>query len=67
MLSQPIIVTGTFAELERAVRNICAQIDTLTHHIPDEEDRSYADIAKDALWRMVHSAQEHALARAGLQ
>ncbi|HLI07816.1 MAG TPA: hypothetical protein VKV40_14695 [Ktedonobacteraceae bacterium] len=67
MQAQPVIVTGRFAELECAVRTICAQIDTLTHHIPDEEDRSYANIAKDALWRMVHSAQEHALARTGLQ
>jgi hypothetical protein len=63
---QPIIVGGTFADLERAVREICLQIDLLTQHVPDEEDRAYAELAKEYLWRMYQSAHQRALAREGL-
>jgi len=54
-MAQPIIVAGTFADLERAVRDICEQIDRLAQHVP-EEDRAYAELAKQDLWRMYQSA-----------
>ena len=64
---QPIIVAGDFAELERAVLELCKQIDLLAQHFPDEEDRAYADLTKKYLWRMYESAHERALAREGLE
>ena len=64
---QPIIVAGDFAELERAVLELCKQIDLLAQHIPDEEDRAYAHQAKEYLWRMYRSAHERVLAREGLE
>ncbi len=64
-MDQPIIVAGTFADLERAVREICEQIDLLSRHIPEEEDRAYAELAKQDLWRMYQSAYQRALAREG--
>ncbi len=64
-LDQPIIVAGTFADLERAVREVCWQIDLLGRHIPEEEDRAYAELAKQDLWRMYQSAYQRALAREG--
>jgi hypothetical protein len=36
-MDQPIIVAGTFADLERAVREVCGQIDLLVQHVPEEE------------------------------
>jgi hypothetical protein len=65
-MGQPIIVAGDFAELERAVLELCQQIDLLAHHFPEEEDRAYADLAKQYLWRMYRSAYERALAHEGL-
>ncbi len=65
MLHSPM-VAGTFADLEAAVRDLCRQIDTLTHHLPDEEDRTYTELAKENLWKMYHNAHKHALARTGL-
>ena len=65
-LAEPIIVAGTFADLERAVRAVCEQIDLLAQHVPDEEDRAYAGLAKEYLWRMYRSAYQRALAREGL-
>ena len=64
---EPIIVTGSFAELERAVREICTQIDMVAQHIPEEEDRAYAEEAKENLWRMYRSAYQRSLAREGLE
>ena len=63
---QPIIVAGDFAELERAVLELCEQIDLLAQHFPDEEDRAYAHQAKEYLWRMYKSAYQRALAHEGL-
>ncbi len=65
-LSEPIIVAGDFADLERAVRDVCKQIDLLAQHIPDDEDRAYAEVAKENLWHMYQSAHQRALAREGL-
>jgi len=65
-MEPPLIVTGTFANLEYAVRAVCQQIDTLAQHIPDEEDRAYAELAKEYLWKMFKSAYQRALAREGL-
>ena len=65
-MEQPIIVAGTFADLEREVREICSQIDLLAQHVPEEEDRAYAELAKEYLWRMYHSALQRALASEGL-
>lgn len=65
-LVQPIIVAGSFADLERAVREICEQIDLIAEHIPEEEDRVYAEQAKEYLWRMYKSAYQRALAHEGL-
>ena len=65
-MAEPIIVAGTFADLERAVREICEQIDLLAQHFPEEEDRAYADLAKEYLWRMYQSAHQRVLAREGL-
>ena len=65
-MEQPIIVAGTFADLERVVRELCEQIDLLAAHIPEEEDRAYAELAKEYLWRMYRSAYQRALAREGL-
>jgi len=62
-----MIVAGTFADLERAVREICRQIDLLAQQIPEKEDRAYANLAMEYLWRMYRSAYQHALARAGLE
>jgi hypothetical protein len=59
------MVAGTFADLERAVRDLCQQIDQLAEHIPAEEDRAYAGVAKECLWKMYQRAYEHALAREG--
>jgi hypothetical protein len=64
-MDQPIIVAGTFADLERAVREVCVQIDLLVQHVPEEEERAYAELAKEDLWRMYESAFQHALAREG--
>jgi hypothetical protein len=64
-MDQPIIVAGTFADLERAVREVCVQIDQLVQHVPEEEERAYAELAKEDLWRMYESAFQHALAREG--
>ena len=63
---QPISAAGTFADLEHAVREICKQIDLLAQHVPEEEDRAYAELAKEYLWRMYQSAHQRALAREGL-
>ena len=65
-MGQPIIVAGTFADLERAARETCEQIDLLAQHVPEEEDRAYAELAKEYLWRMYQSAHQRALAREGL-
>ena len=65
-MAQPVIVAGTFADLERAVRDICEQIDRLAQHVPEEEDRAYAELAKQDLWRMYRSAHQRELAREGL-
>jgi hypothetical protein len=65
-MAEPIIVAGTFADLERAVREICEQIDQLAQHVPEEEDRAYAELAKQYLWRMYQSAHQRELAREGL-
>ena len=64
-MAEPIIVTGTFANLERAVREVCKQIDLLAQAIPEEEDRAYAEQAKEYLWRMYQSAHQRELAREG--
>jgi hypothetical protein len=61
-MEKPIFVAETFASLERAVCEICEQIDVLARHILEEEDRAYAQMAKDDLWRMYESAYQHALA-----
>ncbi len=66
-MAEPIIVAGTFADLERAVREICEQIDQLAQHVPEDEDRAYAELAKEELWRMYQSAYQRALAREGLR
>jgi hypothetical protein len=63
---QPVIVAGTFADLEGVLREICQQIDLLAQQIPEVEDRTYADLAIEYLWRMYRSAHQRALARAGL-
>ena len=63
---QPVIVAGTFADLEREVREVCQQIDLLAQQIPEVENRTYADLAIEYLWRMYQSAYQRALARAGL-
>lgn len=65
-MAEPIIVAGTFPDLERAVRAVCEQIDLLAQHVPDEEDRAYAARAKEYLWRIYRSAYERALAHEGL-
>jgi hypothetical protein len=65
-MEKPIIVMGTFASLEHAVREVCEQIDALTRHIPEKEDRAYAQLAKEYLWRMYQSAYGRALATEGL-
>ena len=64
-LNSPM-VAGTFADLEAAMRDLCRQIDTLTHHLLDEEDRAYTELAKENLWQMYHNAHKHALARTGI-
>jgi hypothetical protein len=61
------IVMGNFAQLEDEVREICEQIDRLAGHVPEEEDRVYAELAKEYLWRMYRSAHQRALAREGLE
>ncbi len=63
---QPVFVAGTFADLENAVRDLCMQIDEVARHVPDE-DREYAAMAKENLWKMYDSAHKHALARTGLE
>src|SRR6266571_4097056 len=35
-------------------------------HVPEEEDRAYAELAMEYLWRMYRSAYQRALAREGL-
>ena len=65
-MEEPIIAAENFAELEQAVREICKQIDLLTQHVPEEEDRAYAELAKQYLCRMYQSAYQRELARAGL-
>ena len=65
MEGPPIIAAGSMSELERAVRQICQQIDLLAQHIPDEDDRAYAELAKENLWRMYQSAYQRTLAREG--
>ncbi len=63
---QPVIVAGTFADLERGVRDLCEQIDQLAEHV-SEEDRAYAALAKENLWKMYQNAHKRALARTGLR
>lgn len=65
-MAQPFVVIGTFADLERATREVCAQIDELAQHVPDEEARAYASLAKDNLWKMLQISYKRALAREGL-
>ena len=65
-MAQPVIVEGTFANLERAIRDLCQQIDQLARFIPDEEDRAYAGVAKRNLWTMYECAYKRAQAREGL-
>jgi hypothetical protein len=65
-MGQPIIAAGTFADLERAVREICEQIDQLAQQVPEEEDRAYAEQAKEYLWSMFRSAYQRTLTREGL-
>lgn len=48
-MEEPIIVAGSFEALENAVREVCQQIDLLAQHFPEEEDRAYADLAKEYL------------------
>ncbi len=62
---EPLVVMGTFADLERATREICAQIDELVQHIPDEEAHVYARLAKENLWKMLQISHKRALAREG--
>ena len=64
---QPVIVAGTFADLERGVRDLCEQIDQLAEHVSEEEDRAYAVLAKEKLWKMYQNAHKRALARTGLR
>ena len=66
-MGEPIFVAGNYAELERAVAEICEQIDRLAQHVPEEEDRAYAEQAKEFLWRMYRSAYRRALAHEGLE
>jgi len=65
-MEEPIIAAENFDELEQAVREICEQIDLIAQHIPEEEDRVYAEQAKEYLWRMYKSAYQRALAHEGL-
>jgi hypothetical protein len=69
MARRPVIVSGnfTFAQLERALHDLCQQIDQVAERIPDEEDRAYAGVAKKCLWKMYQCAYEHALAREVLE
>ena len=60
-------MAGTFAHLEREIREICQQIDLITQHVPEEEDRAYAELAKEYLWCMYKSAYQRALAHEGLE
>lgn len=62
----PTVIAGTFANLERVVHDLCRQIDELAHHLPGEEDRAYAELAKENLWKMFQNAHKRALARTGL-
>ena len=64
---QPVIVAGTFTDLERGVRDLCEQIDQLAEHVSEEEDRAYAALAKENLWKMYQNAHKRALARTGLR
>ncbi|HLI08236.1 MAG TPA: hypothetical protein VKV40_16835 [Ktedonobacteraceae bacterium] len=64
-MAQPFVVIGTFADLERATREVCAQIDELVRHIPDEEAHVYARLAKENLWKMLQTSHKRALAREG--
>jgi hypothetical protein len=64
-MDETVFVAGTFADLERAVRWVCGQIDQLNQLVPDTEDHVYAERAKEDLWRMYESAYQHALARSG--
>jgi hypothetical protein len=66
-MDQPVILAGTFANLERAVRELCGQIQQLADRLPEEDSRAYAQAAQDNLWRMYESAHRHALARTGLR
>ncbi|HEX4207434.1 MAG TPA: hypothetical protein VHZ51_25190 [Ktedonobacteraceae bacterium] len=64
---RPVIVAGTFANLEQAIRDLCQQIDQVASRVPDEEDRAYAGIAKKFLWTMYEHAYEHAQSREGFR
>jgi hypothetical protein len=66
-MAQTMLVAGTFANLERAIRDLCKQIDQVASRIPDEEDRAYAGVAKQCLWTMYERAHEHAQTREGLR
>jgi tRNA G37 N-methylase Trm5 len=61
------VVIHTFADVERVVRDLCQQIQQVASRLPDEESRTYAEAAKENLWRMYESAHHHALARTGLE
>jgi hypothetical protein len=64
---QPVMVVGSFANLEQAVRELCSQIQQLADRLPEEDSRAYAQAAQENLWRMYESAHRHALARTGLR
>ncbi len=48
------------------MRDLCEQIDQLAEHVPEEEDRAYAALAKENLWKMYQQAHQRALVRTGL-
>ena len=66
-MARPMMVAGTFAHLERTIRDLCQQIDQVASRVPDEEDRAYAGVAKQCLWTMYERALEHAQSREGLR
>ena len=74
-LYQPVIGAGVEIRLTESgaidirasgFRDLCEQIDELARHVPEEEDRAYAALAKEQLWKMYQSAHKRALARTGL-
>lgn len=56
----------TFAHMERAMRDLCQQIQQVASHLPDEASRAYAEATRENFWRMYENAHHRALARTGL-